>query len=88
MKIDSFPQSTTHAIHSITRYIDEIHILWETAQTYTGKLVVRSGPIEADGVTVNWSAWVTQDDVEMRRTNAKNEPPRQRSRGQKVNSSA
>ena len=54
----------TYAVHSMKRYLEGGHHLWETAITYTGRLVVRSGMIGPDGVTVTWGDWTTEHEVE------------------------
>lgn len=66
-EIGTFDQSTTHAVHTVRRYLDGDNHIWEIAFTYTGRLVVRSGPIEPDGVSVKWGNWVTRHDVQIPR---------------------
>ncbi len=66
-QVAEFTQSDTFAVHSIRRFMDEKHHLWEIALTYTSKLVVRSGVIQSDGITVKWENWETRHDVDIRR---------------------
>lgn len=54
-----------YAIHSVRRYIDTRGNVWETAITYTGRLVVRTGKIGPDGINVTWEDWSTQHDIEV-----------------------
>jgi hypothetical protein len=63
--VAEFPQSTTHALHSIKRYLDAHNKVYEVGQTYTDRLVIRSGTIEDDGVSVKWTEWQTLHDVEL-----------------------
>ena len=62
-EIAAFDQSGNSAVHTVKRYLDGNNHLWETAFTYTGRLVVRSGPIQPDGVSVDWGEWGTLHDV-------------------------
>lgn len=55
--------SDKFAVHTTRRYVDYSGDLWETAITYTGRLVVRWGRIALDGVSVAWGEWITQHDV-------------------------
>ncbi len=65
-EVTTFPDSGSYAVHTIHRYIDKkTNCLWETALTYTGRLVVRSGKIDHDGIKVSWSEWETKHDVKV-----------------------
>ena len=61
--VAKFDQSSADAVHDICRYIDESGALWETAVTYTGRLVVRDGHLAKNGVTIEWNGWKTMHDV-------------------------
>lgn len=65
--VAEFPQSDGYAVHTVRRYIKDRQI-WDTAITYTGRLVVRSGVISEDGVTVAWEAWQTLHDVKVEKS--------------------
>ncbi len=54
-----------YAVHSVKRFIDTCGYLWETAITYTGRIVVRTGKVMANGTSVNWGDWKTEHDVEI-----------------------
>lgn len=63
------PQTSDQlAIHSIRRFLESSNQVWEFGLTYTGRLVVRSGQIGADGISVQWTGWITQHDIEMPKT--------------------
>jgi len=65
-EVPSLGTSDKFAVHSVHRYLDnDHHLLWEIAVTYTGRLLVRSGKIGPDGITVEWNEWVTRHDVEL-----------------------
>lgn len=64
-EVPALEASDKFAVHSIRRYVDEEHQLWEIARTYTGRLVVRSGHIGPDGIAVEWGEWITRHDVEL-----------------------
>ncbi len=53
------------AVHSIERYIDNSNCVWETAITYTGRLVIHSGMIQEDGITFKLSEWKTLHEVKI-----------------------
>jgi len=57
-EVPSNDQSDDYAIHSIRRYVGEEQ-LWEIAFTYTGRLVMRCGPIEPGGIKIKWGEWET-----------------------------
>jgi predicted LPLAT superfamily acyltransferase len=61
--VATFERLPYQALHSISRYLDQQQHVWETGITYTDRLVVRSGKIDADGVTIQWSEWKTLHDV-------------------------
>jgi len=54
---------SAYAIHTIRRFIDIKDCVWEIAFTYTGRLVVRSGKVDSDGITIKWAEWDTRHDV-------------------------
>lgn len=58
-----FPDSGSYLVHTVHRYLDQSNQVWETAFTYTDRLVVRSGSIQPDGVTAKWGDWNTLHDV-------------------------
>lgn len=60
--VAEFSQLDGYAVHSVRRYIRDKEV-WDTALTYTGRLVVRSGLIADDGITVAWKEWQTLHDV-------------------------
>jgi len=57
--------SDQFSVHSIRRFTASEGRVWEIAITYTGRLVLRSGQIEADGISIEWMQWMTQHDVLM-----------------------
>jgi hypothetical protein len=59
-KID---QPITGTLYGIERYIDYQGALWEYGFTYTNRLVVRSGILDAKNRMVTWSEWQTQHHV-------------------------
>ena len=61
-------QASTYAIHTIRRFIDKKNCVWEIAFTYTGRLVIRSGSIGADALTIKWGEWETDHEVELTET--------------------
>ena len=63
-EVPSPETNDTHAVHSVRRYVDASDGIWEIARTYTGRLVVRTGKIGTDGITVIWESWITEHDVE------------------------
>ncbi len=63
-EVPSIGSSDKFAFHSVRRFLEGNRI-WETAITYTGRLVIRSGQIGADGISVEWTEWTTRHDVEM-----------------------
>jgi len=73
-EVATFDLNDKFAIHSIIRYATSDQRpaternLWETAITYTGRLVTRQGSIQDDGLTVKWEDWITQHDVEIPKT--------------------
>lgn len=62
--IDTFDFCHIENVHSIKRYVDADNRRWETAITYTHKILVRSGILEGDGISIKWSRWTTLHDVE------------------------
>lgn len=64
-EVPSPAPSDKFAVHSVHRFIDDKHQLWEIARTYTGRLVVRSGTIGSDGIAAKWDDWITRHDVEL-----------------------
>lgn len=64
-EVPSLKLSDQFAVHSIRRFLEGKDRVWEIAITYTDCLVVRSGQIGADGITVAWSEWATERDVEV-----------------------
>jgi hypothetical protein len=60
-------QSEIYAVHTLRRYIDNNGTLWEVGQTYTDRIVVRTGSMSEGGLTVNWSDWETQQDIALAR---------------------
>ena len=64
-EVGGLEQSTLFAVHTIRRFLEKETLLWEIAFTYTGRLVVRSGLIDADGVTIKWTDWITHHDVDV-----------------------
>jgi hypothetical protein len=64
-EVPALELSDKFAVHSIRRFLEGKDQIWETAITYTGRLVVRTGRIGSDGISVEWEAWLTQHDVEM-----------------------
>ncbi|MBI3294014.1 MAG: hypothetical protein HYZ71_04720 [Deltaproteobacteria bacterium] len=63
-EVGSFDQSGTDAVHSVRRYLSQDKRLFEVALTYTGAVVTRSGVIGNDAVSVRWSPWNTEHNVE------------------------
>lgn len=57
------PHSDKLAVHSLRRFLEGSDKVWETAITYTGRLVVRSGCIADDRVEITWNQWQTEHDV-------------------------
>ncbi len=57
--VSTTEQSDAYAVHSIMRYIDQTGILWEVAQTYTGRVVIRKGVTSETELTVEWTRWET-----------------------------
>ena len=57
--------SSSYAIHSVQRYVDRQFHVWEIGLTYTDRLVVRSGPVGPDGVSIEWGGWKTQHHVQV-----------------------
>lgn len=57
-------QSTAEAVHDIHRYLDAQGRFWETAVTYTGKVVIRSGTTGSTVDTIDWDPWITLHDIE------------------------
>lgn len=53
------------AIHSVSRYIANDGYLWEVAQTYTGRVVIRRGELQDNQVTIEWATWVTLHEVQI-----------------------
>lgn len=51
------------AVYGLRRYLNDAGAIWETAFTYTSALVVRSGTIGEDGVSVSWQPWKTMHHV-------------------------
>lgn len=62
--VAEFDQSVVDAVHDVCRYLDNSGALWETAITYTGRLVMRDGSLDKDGVSILWNRWTTLHDVE------------------------
>lgn len=62
-RVGSSGQLNEHAVHSVERYLDGDGLVWEFALTYTDRLVVRSGTVGKDGVTIEWGNWQTKHDV-------------------------
>ncbi len=63
-EVPALELSDKFAVHSIRRFLEGKDRIWETAITYTGRLVVRSGRICSDGISVEWEDWLTKHDVE------------------------
>jgi len=53
------------SVHTIRRFLEGKNKVWKIAFTFTGRLVVRSGEIGADGITIEWGQWNTLHDVEV-----------------------
>ncbi len=64
-EVPSSGSSDNFSVHSIRRFVEGRSKVWETAFTFTGRLVVRSGEIGTDGVTIEWGQWTTLHDVEV-----------------------
>lgn len=58
-------EQSTYAVHTVQRYMDRNRRLWEMAFTYTDRVVTRSGAIQPDGVTVEWTDWTTQHEIKL-----------------------
>ncbi|MGZ3690749.1 MAG: hypothetical protein ACXVAX_04560 [Pseudobdellovibrio sp.] len=56
--------SDLFSVHSKRRFIEDKKI-WEIAFTYTGRLVVRFGQVDSEGVNIEWNDWETQHDIEV-----------------------
>lgn len=56
---------SSFALHDVRRYIDGKNHIWEIAFTFTGRLVIRSGVIAADGINIEWENWATRHDIEI-----------------------
>lgn len=57
-------ESGAFALHSTRRYIDKkSNTVWETAITFTGRLVVREGKLGRDETQVKWGQWDTLHNV-------------------------
>ena len=61
-EVSTNEQSDSYALHSIRRFMEDGN-LWEIAFTYTGRLVMRTGWIDPDGIRVSWMDWQTLHDV-------------------------
>lgn len=66
-EVPSSGSSDNLSVHSIRRFLDEKNTVWKIAFTFTGRLVVRSGEIGTDGVTIEWGQWTTLHDIEVPR---------------------
>lgn len=64
-EVPSSPTSDQFGIRSLRRYVDAQDHIWETAITYTGRLVLRHGRLDADGISIEWEPWVTEHDIEV-----------------------
>lgn len=53
------------SLYEVHRFVDTKGKFWEYARTYTGRILVRTGSIESDGVTIVWQEWKTLHDVKM-----------------------
>lgn len=53
------------AVHSLRRFVEGSDRIWEIAATYTGRLVIRSGQIQPDGLNVTWEHWKTEHGITM-----------------------
>lgn len=62
--ISTFELCHVDSIHTIKRYVDLDNRLWETAITYTNKIVVRRGLTDGDTGSIKWTAWETLHEVE------------------------
>lgn len=61
--ISTYDICHVESVHSIRRYVDKDNRIWETAITYTNKIVVRRGLPEEAG-TIRWFEWETLHEVE------------------------
>lgn len=52
-EISSAESSDYFSVHSRRRFLEGTSKIWELAITYTGRLVVRFGEIDSDGITIN-----------------------------------
>lgn len=64
-EISVFSNGSTHSFQEIHQLVDTQGIYWEYALTYTGRIVVRSGKLQNDGVTFSWKDWITLHEVEI-----------------------
>ncbi len=62
--IATFDLCHIDSIHTIKRYIDLDNRLWESAITFTNKIVFRWGLPAEDGASIYWNAWETLHEVE------------------------
>jgi hypothetical protein len=62
-EVPTLEHSDSFSVHSIRRFLEGEFKVWEIAITYTERLVVRSGEISDDGITIKWNHWVTLHEV-------------------------
>lgn len=61
--VGAIDPSDAFSIHSISRYVDQMDGLWEIGQTYTGRVVTRSGRMQDLDLEVCWTRWETMHHV-------------------------
>lgn len=62
-KLSNAKDPNPPGVHSVLNFVDEKRTPWQVAQTYTGRVVVRSGTVESEGTKVKWSEWETLHNV-------------------------
>jgi hypothetical protein len=66
VEVATTPHASDHAIHSKQLFVCHANrSFWEIGRTYTDRLVIRSGLIGQDGITIDWQPWQTLHDIEI-----------------------
>jgi len=64
-EVPASPSNDQYGVRDLRRYVNKQGEVWETAVTYTGRLVLRSGTIGKDGISIEWQSWITEHDIEL-----------------------